>query len=146
MAGTRSRKPDLSNRTGKVAAWQRRHIEQVRLNQEWIGDALGRAVAGARFPLHFIDFEAARIAVPHHKGMRPYGQVAFQWSCHTLAAPGEQLMHREHLNLDPVWPNEQFARTLRDAIGDEGTVLGLVALRAERARVHRRGAHGARQR
>jgi hypothetical protein len=114
---------DLSSRTGKVAAWQRRHIEQVRLNQEWIGDALGSTLKGARFPLHFIDFEAARIAVPHHKGMRPYGQVAFQWSCHTLAAPGEALTHGEYLNLDPVWPNEQFARTLRDAIGDEGTVL-----------------------
>jgi hypothetical protein len=85
---------DLANRTGKVAAWQRRHIEQVRLNQEWIGSSLASSLAGARFPLHFIDFEAARIAVPHHKGMRPYGQVAFQWSCHTLVASGAELRHR----------------------------------------------------
>jgi hypothetical protein len=114
---------DLSSRTGKVAGWQRRHIEQVRRNEEWIGDGLSRAMRGARYPLHFIDFEAARIAVPHHKGMHPYGQVAFQWSCHTLAAPGATFTHREFLNLDPVWPNEEFARTLRGAIGDEGTVL-----------------------
>ena len=27
-------------------------------------------------------------ALPYHAGMRPYGLVAFQWSCHTVAAPG----------------------------------------------------------
>ncbi len=114
---------DLSKRGGKVAAWQKRHVEQSRRDEEWIGEGLAPVLSGARYPLHFIDFEAARIAVPHHKGMRPYGQVAFQWSCHTLGAPGAALEHREFLNLDPVWPNEEFARRLREAIGDDGTVL-----------------------
>src|SRR5690606_20205295 len=36
------------------------------------------------WPLHFLDFEACTIALPHHAGLRPYERVAFQWSCHTL--------------------------------------------------------------
>ena len=73
--------------------------------------------------MHFIDFEAARIAVPHHRGMAPYGQIAFQWSCHSMAAPGAPLVHHEFLDREPSWPNERFARSLRDSIGDRGTLL-----------------------
>ncbi len=114
----------FAGRTGKTAEKQRRHVTQVTRNEEWVDRApLALALGGVRWPLHFIDFEAAGIAIPHHKGMRPYQRLAFQWSCHTIAAPGAALTHREFLNTDDRWPNERFARTLREAIGDEGTVL-----------------------
>lgn len=102
---------------------QRVQIEQTRAGKEWFDPALGHELAAARYPLHFIDFEAARIAIPHHKGMTPYGLLAFQWSCHTQREPGAPLEHRAFLNTDPVWPNELFARELRDAVGDDGTLL-----------------------
>ncbi|WKW10925.1 DUF2779 domain-containing protein [Pseudogemmatithrix spongiicola] len=102
---------------------QRVQIEQTRLGKEWFDPALGHEIAQARYPLHFIDFEAARIAIPHHKGMTPYGLLAFQWSCHTQRAPGAELEHRHFLNTDPIWPNELFARELRDAVGHDGTLL-----------------------
>lgn len=108
---------------GSYGSRQRVQIEQSRANAEWFDSALGHELAAARYPLHFIDFEAARIAIPHHKGMAPYGLLAFQWSCHTQRAPGAPLEHREFLNADPVWPNETFARALRDAVGDEGTLV-----------------------
>lgn len=108
---------------GAYGARQRVQIEQTRANAEWFDSALGHELAQARYPLHFIDFEAARIAIPHHKGMSPYGLLAFQWSCHTQRAPGAPLEHRAFLNTDPIWPNELFARALRDAVGDEGTLL-----------------------
>jgi Domain of unknown function(DUF2779) len=113
----------FTGRTGAYAARQRIQVEQTRRGAEWFDPALGRAMSAAQWPLHFIDFEAARMAVPHHKGMPPYGQLAFQWSCHTQAEPGAPFVHREFLNVDASWPNERFARSLRDAIGDHGSVL-----------------------
>ena len=73
------------------------------------------------WPLHFIDFEACNVALPYHAGLHPYERVAFQWSCHTLNAKGE-LAHAEWLNTKREFPNFQFARTLREQIGDSGTV------------------------
>jgi hypothetical protein len=113
----------LASLKGSYGARQRVQIEQSRAGAEWFDSALARDVGAARYPLHFIDFEAARIAIPHHKGMTPYGLLAFQWSCHTQRAPGAPLEHRAFLNTDPIWPNEQFARELRDAVGDDGTLL-----------------------
>jgi hypothetical protein len=108
---------------GTYGERQRVQIEQSRANAEWFDAALAHDIGAARYPLHFIDFEAARIAIPHHKGMTPYGLLAFQWSCHTQRAPGAPLEHREFLNTDPLWPNELFARTLREAVGDAGTLV-----------------------
>jgi hypothetical protein len=113
----------FEGKAGVYATRQRRHVEQTRRNEEWADAALIDAVGGVLWPLHFIDFEAARMAVPHHKGMRPYGLLAFQWSCHTQQAPCAPLEHRDFLNRDASWPNERFARTLREHLGDDGTVL-----------------------
>lgn len=76
-----------------------------------------------KFPLHFIDFETYMSALPHHAGMRPYEKITFQWSCHTLNAPGGDLLHREYLNDQQAFPNFTFAQTLMDTIGDSGTPL-----------------------
>ena len=54
---------------------------------------------------------------------RPYGLVAFQWSCHTVASHGLEPTHAEWLNKTDVWPNKLFAESLRGAIGDSGPVL-----------------------
>lgn len=113
----------FGDRTGVYAARQRIQVFQTQRGEEWVDPPLGDSIRAARYPMHFIDFEAARIAVPHHRGMPPYGQIAFQWSCHTVAAPGAPLAHREFLDRDPSWPNERFARSLRDAIGESGSII-----------------------
>ncbi|MEX2182301.1 MAG: DUF2779 domain-containing protein [Gemmatimonadaceae bacterium] len=113
----------LAARGGAYAARQTIQVRHSRSGEEFVDPSLADEIGKARWPLHFIDFEAARIAVPHHRGMTPYGQLAFQWSCHTQAAPGAALEHREFLNTDARWPNEEFARSLRDAVGDHGTLL-----------------------
>ena len=110
-----------------------------------IGDGLASQLSKLEYPLHFIDFEASRIPVPYLPGMKPYEVVAFQFSCHTLAAPdAEHLIHREWLNLRDVYPNEEFLRELRAAIGDHGTVLTwsgyeLTTLRHVRRQLRERG-------
>lgn len=79
------------------------------------------------YPFHFLDFEACDVVLPHHAGLRPYERVAFQWSCHTVGSPqavnDEKLPHREYLNTKRQFPNFEFARKLRECLGDKGTVF-----------------------
>jgi hypothetical protein len=77
---------------------------------------------GIKFPLHFIDFETSQMALPFHAGMRPFQNVIFQWSCHTLYEDG-RLEHKEWLNAKDFFPNIEFATTLKQCIGNKGTVL-----------------------
>ena len=108
---------------GGTAARQRRQIEYTRLGVPFVGPELRRKIETLDGPLHFIDFETSRLALPYHRGMRPYGLVTFQWSAHTARALGGPLEHREWLNNVDIWPNQSFAESLRAAIGDEGPVL-----------------------
>jgi hypothetical protein len=75
------------------------------------------------YPLHFLDFETSQMAVPYHAGMRPYGKVIFQWSCHTIAEPGSAPVHSEWINTDHSYPNYDFAESLREQVGQQGTLL-----------------------
>ena len=76
-----------------------------------------------QFPLHFIDFESSRMALPYHNGMRPYEQVIFQWSCHTLASPDADPVHTEWINTDEAYPNFRFAEALLEQLMHGGTVF-----------------------
>lgn len=83
------------------------------------------AMSEWRFPLHFIDFETATVALPFHAGMRPYQSVAFQYSHHVMNANGEVRHVGQFLYAEPgVFPNYQFARALMSELGnDDGTVF-----------------------
>ena len=109
---------------GSYGAPRRNQMQAAVTTREVVGEGLAASLGALRYPLHFIDFEASRIPVPYVAGMKPYEVVAFQFSCHTIAsADPATLVHREWLNLRDVYPNEEFLRELRAAIGDEGTVL-----------------------
>jgi hypothetical protein len=108
---------------GPVAIRQRRQIEHARRGQIYIGPNLRSKLEQVAYPLHFIDFETIRLALPYHAGMRPYGLIAFQWSCHTVERPGAEPVHREWLNTVNAWPNRDCMRALREAIGDVGSIL-----------------------
>ena len=47
-------------------------------------DGLKAEMAKWKFPLHFIDFETSKSALPFYKGLRPYEQIAFQFSHHKV--------------------------------------------------------------
>ncbi len=117
----RLRKKDGS--VGPQAERQIRQITHAKSGAEWIDDTLKDSLASLRYPMHFIDFEASRLAIPYHANMRPYGQVAFQWSVHTVDSPGAAPRHTEWLNAADEWPNMTFAQSLRDVIGESATVL-----------------------
>jgi hypothetical protein len=108
---------------GPQAEKQIRQIRYTRSGDTWLGPGLRAKIEGLKYPLHYIDFEVSRLALPYHAGMRPYGQVAFQWSCHTVESPGSVPTHREWLNTTDLSPNTSFVRALRETIGDSATVL-----------------------
>jgi hypothetical protein len=92
----------------------------------WLADGLMRlAMADWRYPLHFIDFETSAVALPFHVGLRPYEQVAFQFSHHVMQADGQVSHTTQFLNARPgAFPNFEFIRALQRALsGDDGTVF-----------------------
>jgi hypothetical protein len=98
-------------------------IEYTQKNKEWISEHLPKIVDQIEYPIHFIDFETSRMAIPYRAGMRTYEQVAFQWSCHTIAEPDAPPIQTEWLDLDNTFPNFQFAESLMECLGDRGTIL-----------------------
>jgi|JFJP01.1.fsa_nt_gi hypothetical protein len=98
-------------------------IEYTKKNKEWISEHLPPIMKQIEYPIHFIDFETSRMAIPYRAGMRTYEQVAFQWSCHTIAAPDQAPVQTEWLDLDNIFPNFQFAESLMECLGDRGTIL-----------------------
>jgi Domain of unknown function(DUF2779) len=86
-------------------------------------DATGAAadLAVHSLPPYFLDFETIQFAVPIWKGTRPYQQITFQFSLHTLDESG-QLDHTAFLDLSGADPSEPFAHALIAACGALGPV------------------------
>ena len=76
------------------------------------------------FPLHFIDFETARVAIPFFAGQRPYANIAFQFSHHVVEDNGRVEHRSQFLSTTPgKRPNYDFVRALHAALGSTGTVF-----------------------
>ena len=88
-------------------------------------DGLRGAYKTFKYPLHFIDFETSRVAIPFNKGRRPYEQIAFQFSHHMMHADGTIEHKNEFINTRRgEFPNFDFLRALKAAVGgDQGTIF-----------------------
>lgn len=77
------------------------------------------------YPLHFIDFETSAVALPFNKGLKPYEQVAFQFSHHIYYEDGRIEHADEYINNKAgVFPNFEFLRALKTALEkDDGTIF-----------------------
>ena len=77
------------------------------------------------YPLHFIDFETIRGAIPFHKDSAPYEQVAFQFSHHVVEKNGTIRHEGEWISLKRgQWPNADFLKELqKDLSKDGGSIL-----------------------
>jgi hypothetical protein len=77
------------------------------------------------YPLHFIDFETSTVALPFSKGLKPYEQVAFQFSHHIYHKDGSIEHADEYINNKAgFFPNFEFIRALKKALeNDEGSIF-----------------------
>jgi hypothetical protein len=88
-------------------------------------DGLRAEMAKWKYPLHMIDFETTAVALPYYKDMKPYEQVAFQFSHHIIYEDGRIEHAGQYLNEDVTkFPNFEFVRELRRQLSqDEGTIF-----------------------
>jgi hypothetical protein len=91
--------------------------------------ALQAEMSSWTFPLHFIDFETATPAIPFTKGRRPYEEIAFQFSHHTVDDNGRVEHTSQYLNDSiGVFPNFDFLRALYNELGGvKGTIFRYAA-------------------
>ena len=117
--------PDSALEGGKSHGPPRRNqVHSSRTNQEIVEPALAASLMSLTYPLHFVDFETSSIPVPFHPGMNPYEKVGFQFSVHSVTSETSPILsHFEWLNLNDAFPNLEFLRELREAIGEDGTVV-----------------------
>ena len=102
---------------------QRRVKTQTLLGTPFLdSEATPAELAQYSLPAYFLDFETIQFAVPIWKGTRPYQQIPFQFSCHTLTPTGE-LGHSEFLDLSGADPSERFAEALIAACGQVGPIF-----------------------
>ena len=95
---------------------------------EVIAPELRNEINSWTYPLHFIDFETSMVALPFTKGRKPYEQIAFQFSAHTLHQDGRMEHHEWIDDKQGVFPNFEFVRQLKSALDkDEGTIFRYAA-------------------
>jgi hypothetical protein len=103
-------------------------VEKVRANDltsYFDAPGLHEEMKSWKFPLHFIDFETSLVAIPFHKGRRPYEQIAFQFSHHVLTEDGTLKHADQYINTKRGhFPNFDFVRALRECLSkDSGTIF-----------------------
>jgi hypothetical protein len=118
---------DVSGLSRKQRQWlqvEMRPVDDVVYH--YIDDAyMVKQMSHWQYPYHFIDFETSAVALPFHTNMRPYEQVAFQFSHHTMQADGSVAHAGEFICVEPgVFPNYGFARALKAELEqDNGTIF-----------------------
>jgi hypothetical protein len=101
-----------------------RRVKHATLSGQARFDAEGarKALAPHTGTLRFLDFEAAARPVPVWAGSRPYQQVPFQFSLHTLNEDG-RVGHDEFIDLSGDDPSLAFAQSLERVCGTAGPVF-----------------------
>lgn len=89
---------------------------------------ISRFLAKLKYPLSFFDFETLSTAIPMFDDVRPWQQVPFQFSVHVVPEPGAQPISHAFLAQGHGDPRAEFMARLREAIGENGS---LVAYHAE---------------
>ncbi len=86
-------------------------------------DLIRAELAKLTYPLYFLDYETSTCALPRFDGFGTYQHIPFQYSLHIVDSPGSEPVHKEFLHLETDDPSPYFARSLRDHIGDKGSVI-----------------------
>ena len=99
------------------------YVESVLHNKPAIDTvAIRQELANLQYPIHFLDFEADRPAIPRFDGFRVYEEFPFQYSCHVLQRNG-MVRHHEYLHTDITDPRPSLLESLRSHISDRGSIV-----------------------
>ncbi|WP_237759220.1 DUF2779 domain-containing protein [Legionella erythra] len=123
FSGCDDGRPGLS---AKKRQWLQIEKAKNQDNTPWIdSDNLRDEMKSWVYPLHFIDFETAMLAIPFKKGARPYQCFAFQFSHHIMDEEGRVSHVGDYLNATPgIDPSLDFIRALKSELeNDCGTVF-----------------------
>lgn len=103
--------------------------KQTRVREHTLKDSVffdrrgaNAALKDAGFPALFLDFETINLAVPIWKGTRPYQQIPFQFSLHTVTEDF-RVEHREFLDLSAADPSLAFAEAVIEACETSGPIF-----------------------
>jgi len=68
---------------------QRRQVAAAKSGETVIErDEIQKRMDAWQYPLHFLDYETFSYAIPQFEGIRPFQQMCFQYSLHTIDHPG----------------------------------------------------------
>lgn len=119
---------------GKISSSERQWIQVEKTVKEdrsafVLEKELSEEIRKWKFPLNFIDFETSATALPFNKDRRPYEQVAFQFSHHTVNKDGIIRHESEYINFEPgQFPNFEFLRELKKALlKNDGSIFRYAA-------------------
>ncbi len=104
---------------------QRKQVDIAKSGSVLIdADEIHRRIDTWEYPLHFLDYETFAYAIPQFDSVKPFQQMVFQYSLHTINAPGEEIRHSEFLSRGDDGPPRSVAENLREAMsGGIGTVF-----------------------
>ena len=92
---------------------------KVNVDKEKIKEFLDKL----QYPLHYLDFETFNTAIPMFDGTRPYSQIPFQFSLHTVEKENGRLVHYEFLYNGKEDPRKDFITALNGSLGEKGTII-----------------------
>ncbi|MCR5620569.1 MAG: DUF2779 domain-containing protein [Treponema sp.] len=100
-------------------------VKQGRNEPEILKDELKVEMQRWKYPLHMIDFETTASALPYHTNLRPYENIAFQFSHHIIKVDGTIEHAGQFLDIDSDGcPNFTFVRELKKQLEqDDGSVF-----------------------
>lgn len=103
-----------------AAAWLYLRIQEAhRTGLPHLSPQSPDALALLPYPRFYFDFEGIDLAIPIWKGVRPYEQIPYQWSCHIERSPGV-FEHNEFLDLSGNDPSLGCIEKMLEVIDVDG--------------------------
>jgi len=109
----------------KLSEKQQIHVTAAKLGRPLIErEQIAERLRSWPYPHHFLDYETFQYAIPQFDGIKPFQQMCFQYSLHTIHEPGGDAEHKQFLARFEADPPRALAQKLRDDLGDDlGTVF-----------------------
>ncbi len=107
----------------KLSESLRHKIDLIQNETEYLDvEKASEMMSRLEYPLHFFDFETYNPAVPMWEQSKPWQQVPFQYSLHTLYENGE-IEHHEFLHMDLSDPRPALIDAMKAHFQNVGTVV-----------------------